>query len=438
MSLQSLPPEIISHIADQLDSIHDLFNLLRVNKTLFHILIYDLCRKNIKSDGGSALVWYAGRRYEPGVSKMLDTGADINVRSPNEVQSTALLEAVLHKYTRIVRLLLARGALPDAADLRARRPLSVAASGRSDAAITHALLDFGARPNALAFEKRAPLTEAIRTNQASKVALLLQHGASVQVFRDRNTFLHVAAEKNVAPAIMEMLIDSGVPVDSPDGLGMTPLQVAAAHSCVRAVRLLLRYGADPNCRVAIDYARRPAALFFAAEKPRSRWKDNKAVIRTLISHGAQVNATNSEQKTPLSVAVAEGAIKQAQALLDMGANVMARDAGGNTVLHLAAASPSCRPDLLIGLVGKGADVNAVCGSRKETPLFSVIRNWGHIGMEWRAGVDCAQTLVSLGADVNAQNAEGLTPFSPAVRKGYVRLTVLLLQSGAVVDVRDAR
>lgn len=126
---------------------------MRVNKTLFHILIHDLYRKNAKSDGGSALLWYAVWGCEPGVSRMLDAGADINMQSSNELQSTALLEAVLYKHTCILCLLLECGALPDAADLHARQPLSVAVSGRSNAAITQALLDFSTRPDALVFKK---------------------------------------------------------------------------------------------------------------------------------------------------------------------------------------------------------------------------------------------------------------------------------------------
>lgn len=111
--------------------------------------------------------------------------------------------------------------------------------------------------------------QAIWTNQESKVALLLQHGASAQVFWDGNTLLHVAAAKNAAPAILGMLIDSGVPVDSPNGMGLTPLQVAAAYSCIYIVPLLLHYGADPNFRVIICYAQRLTALFFTMTNPRS-------------------------------------------------------------------------------------------------------------------------------------------------------------------------
>ncbi|KAH8430054.1 uncharacterized protein LDX57_007760 [Aspergillus melleus] len=438
MPFHALPPEIVSHIADQLASIKDLYSLLRGNKNLFNILIDDLYQRNITSDGGSALIWYAVWGCDRGISRMLDAGADINVRSPNEVQSTALIEAVLHKHTHVVRLLLGNGALPDAADLRARRPLSVATSSRTDMAITKALLDSGARPNALAFEKRSPLTEAIRTNQESKVALLLEHGANPNTLRDRNTLLHVAASNNAAPAIIWMLIKAGVPADSQNGFGMTPLQVATANSCVRAVRVLLRYGADPNFRGTHRYRERPTALFYAATKPRSRRKDNTAIIRALISHGAHVNAVNSEQKSPLLFAISKGAIKQAQTLLESGSNMMARDAEGKTALHLAASSLSCSPDMLNWLVSEGVDVNGVEGTMKETPIFSAIRSRGQMGIERESREECVQTLLSLGAYVNFQNLEGLTPISLAVRRGYVGLATMLLEYGALVNLRDSQ
>lgn len=81
--------------------------------------------------------------------------------------------------------------------------------------------------------------------------------------------------------------------------------------------------------------------------------------------------------------VAEGAIKQAQTFLDIGANIRASDTEGNTVLHLVVVSLSCSPDLLAWLVGKGADVNAVCGTTKETLIF----NSSEAGGAWSGGAE---------------------------------------------------
>ncbi|THC91832.1 hypothetical protein EYZ11_008702 [Aspergillus tanneri] len=72
---------------------------------------------------------------------------------------------------------------------------------------------------------------------------------------------------------------------------------------------------------------------------------------------AQVDATDSVQETPLPYAVSQGAIKQAQALLENGSSIMARDAEGRAVLYLATWPYIGSPDMINWLVKSGADVN---------------------------------------------------------------------------------
>ncbi|PLB48188.1 ankyrin [Aspergillus steynii IBT 23096] len=400
MPFRALPPEIISYIADQLALIKDLYSLLRDNKNLFSILINNLYRRNIIFNGGSALIWYT---------------------------STVLIKAVLYKHTHVMRLLLGNGVLPDAADLHARRLLSVATSSRTDMVITKALLESGARLNALVFEKCSPLTEAIRTNQESKVVLFLEHGANPNTLRDRNTLLYIAASNN-----------AGVPVDSRNDFGLILLQVATANSCVRAVRVLLHYGADPNFRGTHQYRERPIALFYTATKPRSCRKDNTAIIRALISHRAHVNIVNSEQKSPLLFAILKGAIKQAQTLLESGSNLMTRDTEGQTALHLAVLLLSYSLDMLNWLVSEGVNVNGVKRIMKETLIFNTIQSRRQMGIERQNREKYVQTLLSLGSYVNFQNLEGLTPISLAVRRGYIRLIIILLEYRALVNLRDSQ
>ncbi|KAI2787050.1 hypothetical protein POX_f07405 [Penicillium oxalicum] len=164
MSLNALPSEIISLISGHIHSMTDLFRFLRANHKLYNVLIGEFFKKNIKSDGGSVLVWYASHGNEKGVQCMLAAGADVNVRSHGREQSTGLLEAISHNHTRIVQLLLENGASPDIADLRSRRPLKLATSGRSDIAITKMLLHHGAKVNSVAFDKLSPPLESIRSN----------------------------------------------------------------------------------------------------------------------------------------------------------------------------------------------------------------------------------------------------------------------------------
>ncbi|CEJ62905.1 hypothetical protein PMG11_11390 [Penicillium brasilianum] len=326
MPLDSFPPEIISIIGNHIASINDLFNFLRSNRRLYNVLINSLYRRNTKSDGGSALVWYASQGNETGIRSMLAAGGNINIREPKQAQSTALMEAVRHNHTAIVKVLLENGALPDAADLHSRRPLTLSTSARSDVAITKLLLEYGANINLVAFDKRAPLVEAIRSNQDVKVGLLLDHGADIHITSSRDAMspLHIAAARNAKPAIIKVLVDAGIYVDAPDGRGRTPLQVAAMHSSTRAVRWLLDCGATANFENTSPDSQGWTALFYAVKSKNSRI-DNKTIIKTLLLHGAKIDTTNFAKETPLLHAVSQGATKQAQILLEYGANGLSKE-----------------------------------------------------------------------------------------------------------------
>jgi uncharacterized protein len=50
----------------------------------------------------------------------------------------------------------------------------------------------------------------------------------------------------------------------------------------------------------------------------------------------------------------------------------------------------------------------------------------------------ARSLIAAGADVNAQQASGVTPLHEAAYNGYVELTRLLLEHGADPSARDAQ
>ena len=147
MCLLSVPLEITFLIANNLDSSKDLFSFLRASGLLYNLLINEAYRKNVRLDGGSALLWYVRRRDELGVRNLLRVGANINLRSLNRAQSTALLEAIAGRHTNVIQILLENGVLLDAVDARSRRPLAIAINGRSNMAITKLLLDHGARVN---------------------------------------------------------------------------------------------------------------------------------------------------------------------------------------------------------------------------------------------------------------------------------------------------
>ncbi|KAJ5871126.1 uncharacterized protein N7529_003479 [Penicillium soppii] len=101
---------------------------------------------------------------------------------------------------------------------------------------------------------------------------------------------------------------------------------------------------------------------------------------------------------------------------------MARDANGETVLHLAATSPSWCPNMMSRLVENGADVNYAGGKQGETPIFHAI------------GQSYSQKRIE--ADIHFRNINGLTPLSLAAQMGSMELTKLLLERGVSANSRD--
>ncbi len=89
--------------------------------------------------------------------------------------------------------------------------------------------------------------------------------------------------------------------------------------------------------------------------------------RALVNKGADVMArsTNAMSNTPLHAAAAGRAVKVAKLLLERGASANARQNGGWTPLHAAAQNGDL--ELAGGLIEAGADSNARA-ENQQTPL----------------------------------------------------------------------
>lgn len=91
------------------------------------------------------------------------------------------------------------------------------------------------------------------------------------------------------------------------------------------VELLLRYGADID---AVDREQR-TPLQSAA------WQGHESVVWLLLKHGARVDQPCSQGATPLSIAAQEGHEAVAKLLLAAGADANRADGCGRTALKLA-------------------------------------------------------------------------------------------------------
>lgn len=154
---------------------------------------------------------------------------------------------------RKVELLLQRGANPNAVSKAGYDALMIAALHYGNSKSVKRLLRAGvpASPSRNVRNQASALAHAVMANDPGMVKLLLSNGASpMHGFGLLGSpqpvpLLNLALTFGSVPNI-RLLAQAGVPVDSPDADGMTPLSWAALSLRPAAVKALLELGANPN------------------------------------------------------------------------------------------------------------------------------------------------------------------------------------------------
>ncbi len=142
----------------------------------------------------------------------------------------------------------------------------------------------------------------------------------------------------------------------------TLLHTACAACDIGTVELLLRVGVDPNVTDAGGHT----PLYCRGNE--GRGKAGVTVVRILVQAGANVDAQDGVKHcTALHMAARRGSEDVAEALLDCGANIEARDSLGDTPLRRSVNCDQASVARL--LVSRGADVHSK-GSRGITPWLA--------------------------------------------------------------------
>jgi ankyrin repeat protein len=138
-----------------------------------------------------------------------------------------------------------------------------------------------------------------------------------------------------------------------------------------------------------------------------------------------------EKCVTLLEAVRKGDFKQVLILLEQGVDVNCR--GEHQYTPLIAAARYNRIEIARVLCDRGANVNATAdiGFREN--------EWGYTALLWAANncyVDMAELLISRGAAVGRQGRGGDIPLIIAVRKNCLPLAMMFIAKGAGVDEAD--
>jgi ankyrin repeat protein len=220
---------------------------------------------------------------------LIKSGTDVNARAGDG--STPLLWAVHAGNVDIARALIAAKASVDVANDFGVTPL-IEASRSGNAPMVDLLLRAGADPKKAHPEGETPLLSAARAGSVPTVRLLLARGADV----------------NHAEKFQQT----------------TPLMWATAEGHLEVVDLLLEAGADPNRRAHVTSLTTRhngdhptggfTALMFAARS------GNEAMVRKLVSRGANLNVKNGDDASAAMVAMYNDRFDVAATLIELGSD----------------------------------------------------------------------------------------------------------------------
>ncbi|KAF4450394.1 hypothetical protein F53441_6518 [Fusarium austroafricanum] len=190
------------------------------------------------------LLWAAANGQEYAAGLLLEKGADIEVKDPDN-GNTALIFASKYGHNDMVHLLLKHGASLKARNINGDTALAVAAYHGLDTT-AGLLIERGADIEARSNNQSTPLAIAARRGCNDVVKLLLDNGADIEARNKwRDTPLSRASSYG-HEGIVKTLLDAGAKVLVRNKKGFTPILLAKTHGHEGTLILLqAKYRVDP-------------------------------------------------------------------------------------------------------------------------------------------------------------------------------------------------
>lgn len=284
--------------------------------------------------------------------------------SINEEEQTLLHTSAIDGNKNLAELLIKNKAEIDFKDREGKSPIFYA----KDGSIIKYFIAKGANPNIQDKQGRTPLFDYVQKNDINSVLELLKGGANV----------------NIA-----------------DNESKTVLLYASNNS-IRKV--LLAYGANPNVKTSNG----STLLHMAVQK------DNEEVAKTMLEYKADVNALDTNEKTPLYYSK-NNAIRRL--LLEKGANP-------NDELYLHNAIKTDNDDFLDSLLASPKIDTNMEDANSKTPIFYCKKP------------EQVTKLLGKKAYLDYQDNSGNTPLHHCYASGNLEMASLLKKLGANTEIKN--
>lgn len=167
----------------------------------------------------------------------------------------------------------------------------------------------------------------------------------------------------------------------------------------KEVKRLLAAGADPN---TWDRRRTGGDTPFLE----ACFRGHTNIVKAMLQHGADVNAKDKYGATALHYACFKKNCDIARLLLERRAEVNTRDCDGRSPLYDLIRNDGREHDIIHILIERGSDLTIAGKDDGNTPL-----HWACFS----ENIGSVRLLLEHGADAEASNKPGLTPFDLALR-----------------------
>ena len=270
----------------------------------------------------------------------------------------------------------------------------------------------GSDVNALCEYSTTVLIRAAQEGQDKRLKSLLNSGAGVNDSDSNGDTALIKASLNGHKKCLELLLETGADVNISNSEGFTGLMCAAQNGHETCVELLCQNDINEQRRWSSDLC--------------SKGGDLDETFRDLIkSVNGYNDVVNNQVDASLMLAASSGRSKCIDLLIKAGADVNITDVNGYTPLTISVDHGHEHCVRL--LIRAGADVNKPT-DEKHTPLMCAAST----GNE-----SCLEMLLKAGADVNTTERCECTALMFATQKAKWQCLDLLLRAGADVNNRGS-